>query len=82
MMLLKKRIAMNNSHSGPVISIGLPSHLNVLDESEEDVGVDGALVGLVENDDRVPPQLIVAHCLAQQHAVRQELTHRLAQVKQ
>ena len=48
-----------------------------LEEAEEDVGVDGALVCLIEHDDGVGRQGVVQQCLAQQHPIRHVFDHRL-----
>ena len=48
-----------------------------LEESEEDVCVDGALMSLVQHDDRVLTQLLVQQRLSQQHAICHILDHCL-----
>ena len=53
----------------------LQAHL--LEDAEEDVGVEGALVGLVHDDGAVVVQVPLAQGLPQQHAVRHVLYHRL-----
>ena len=45
-----------------------PAHL--FEQAEQDVSGQGALVGLVQNDDAVPLQQRVTHGLPQQHAIR------------
>mmetsp|Transcript_8266 Transcript_8266/g.18466 ORF Transcript_8266/g.18466 Transcript_8266/m.18466 type:complete len:218 (-) Transcript_8266:58-711(-) len=50
---------------------------NLLDEAEEDVSRQRALVSLVEDDRRVPLQQRVGHRLAKEHTVRHVLEHSL-----
>ena len=48
-----------------------------LEEAEQDVGVDGALVRFVQDDDAVRAHGLVQQTLTQQHAVRHIFDHRL-----
>ena len=50
---------------------------DMLHETEENVCVDGSLVGLVQHDDLVLQQISVDQTLPQQHAVRHVLDLRL-----
>eukprot|EP00951_Prasinocladus_malaysianus_P023504 scaffold200267_cov31-Prasinocladus_malaysianus.AAC.1 len=49
----------------------------LLEQAEEDVRVDGALVGLVQHDDAVRAHHVVQEALAEEHAVRHVLQDRL-----
>ena len=48
---------------------------NVLDQAEEDVRVQGSLVGLVDDHDAVAGEIRLGEELAEQHAVRHVLEH-------
>ena len=50
---------------------------NLLEETEEDISVDGPLVGLVQHDHRVLLQVWVHQTLPEEHTVRHVLDHRL-----
>lgn len=50
---------------------------NLLEETEENVGVDGPLVGFVQHYDGVLTQLRVDQALSQQHTVRHVFDDRL-----
>jgi len=54
-----------------------PALHDALEQAEEDVGVDGALVRLVQHDHAVGAEPVVQQRLAQEHAVRHVLDHRL-----
>mmetsp|Transcript_7308 Transcript_7308/g.17712 ORF Transcript_7308/g.17712 Transcript_7308/m.17712 type:complete len:239 (+) Transcript_7308:1578-2294(+) len=56
--------------------VGSPSQ-RFLHEPEEDVGVDGTFVGLVEHDQRVTRTVGIHKAFTQQHAIRHVLDHRL-----
>lgn len=51
--------------------------MDLLEDAEEHVGVQGALVRLVHDDDAVAVQVRLPERLAQQHPVRHVLYHRL-----
>ena len=50
---------------------------NLLEETEEDISVDGPLVGLVQHDHRVLFQVWVHQTLPEEHTVRHVLDHSL-----